>query len=176
MAGSEINHATVPTHHTPEERISSLEKDVVHWRTQYEILKMKTSAKPRPSDNSISSNSNATWSSSSCSTAATGISVAPCDTNHKNEPTVSDEDLSNEQVLFNKFSNTFEKLLKEKYLADSKATSFQQECEGLQLYLEQYKSDVECKELELQNAGRNIQILEEDLVSFVTILWMGGDS
>lgn len=69
-------------------------------------------------------------------------------------------------MLFNKFSNTFEKLLKEKYLADSKATSFQQEYEGLQLYLEQYKSDYECKELELQNAGRNIQILEEDLVSF----------
>lgn len=81
------------------------------------------------------------------------------------EPITSDEDLSNEQVLFNKFSNTFESLLKEKCLADSKATSFQQECEGLQIYLEQYKSDLECKELELQNAGRNIQILEEDLVS-----------
>lgn len=87
VAGSEVNHvnATVSAHHTPEERISNLEKDVVHWRTQYELLKMKTSAKPRPSDNSISSNSNATWSSSSCSTAATGISVTPCDTNNKQQ-------------------------------------------------------------------------------------------
>ncbi|XP_067625638.1 uncharacterized protein [Eurosta solidaginis] len=187
---SQNNHTTVslPTNNnthstpTPEERISSLEKEVVHWRTQYEIAKINESLVLSGANvaSSVLKESTATKSTSaldialteynncSCSSTAAGLMVKPNTMEGKSERDSSKEPFvppTKEQLIYNTFSRKFEDLLKAKCLAESRITSYETEAEHFQICLENATHELKAKDEQITSINQALQILEEDLAT-----------
>lgn len=130
-----------------EDRIAFLEKEVLHWRTQYEILKISDAL---PFDKSKEKLPNGPSSSNSDNRIHTE--------NNK-------EQLSKEQLLCNHFSKKFEELLRAKCMAESRLTSYLTECENFQCSLDNLMMDLKDKDQQLKEALRNLEIADGDLAT-----------
>lgn len=167
---------------TSEDRIAHLEKEVSHWRTQYEISRISDSLPHEMSrlgkDKQNQYNGPSVVAGSCCSTAATGLSVIAANAaatagNESNKGGQNDAYSSQtpsttsikEQLIFNNFSKKFEDLLKNKCMSESRLVSYQVEAEHLRNCFENSAQEVKDKENELILAGRTIQTLEEDLAT-----------
>nr|XP_014087811.2 protein phosphatase 1 regulatory subunit 21 isoform X1 [Bactrocera oleae] len=173
---STLSTTSVPT---AEERICSLEKEMVHWRTQYEILKINEAVMLNDTKNGLYEN-NITCSSAivpeysncSCSSTAAGLMVKSSSTEVKSsrdsnkEPTLPP---TKEQLLYNNFCQKFEHLLKSKYLAESRMFSYETEVEHLQICLENATHELNSKDEQIESINQALKMLEEDLVATTRI-------
>uniref|UniRef100_W8AQ43 Protein phosphatase 1 regulatory subunit 21 n=1 Tax=Ceratitis capitata TaxID=7213 RepID=W8AQ43_CERCA len=182
VAALHNNHQT-PMHTTSatsEDRISCLEKEMVHWRTQYEILKINESLKQRDEGNILKENNTGTSTSAvveavvadftncSCSSTAAGLTVEPSSKEVRSARDSFKESTApptKEQIIFNKFSQKFEDLLKAKYLADSRITSYETEVEHFQICLENATHELKAKDEQIESINQALQMLEEDLAT-----------
>uniref|UniRef100_A0A034WND4 Protein phosphatase 1 regulatory subunit 21 n=1 Tax=Bactrocera dorsalis TaxID=27457 RepID=A0A034WND4_BACDO len=169
---STLSITSVPT---AEERICSLEKEMVHWRTQYEILKMNEVITLNETKNGLYDN-NITCSSAiipeynncSCSSTAAGLIVKSSSAEAKSsrdsykEPTLPP---TKEQILYNSFSQKFEHLLKSKYLAESRMFSYETEVEHFQICLENATHELNSKDEQIESINQALKMLEEDLAT-----------
>uniref|UniRef100_A0A0K8VE48 Protein phosphatase 1 regulatory subunit 21 n=1 Tax=Bactrocera latifrons TaxID=174628 RepID=A0A0K8VE48_BACLA len=169
---STLSTASVPT---AEERICSLEKEMVHWRTQYEILKINEATTLNETKNGLYDN-NITCSSAcipeysncSCSSTAAGLIVKSGSAEAKSsrdsykEPTLPP---TKEEILYNSFSKKFEHLLKSKYLAESRMFSYETEVEHFQICLENATHELNSKDEQIGSINQALKILEEDLAT-----------
>lgn len=167
---------------TSEDRIAHLEKEVSHWRTQYEISRISDSLPHEMSRLSKEKqqhyNGPLAVAGSCCSTAASGLSVIAANAasagvdnnkgalqNVNNSLQTTSTTTIKEQLIFNNFSKKFEDLLKTKCMSESRLASYQVEAEHLHNCLENSTQELKDKETELMVAGRTIQTLEEDLAT-----------
>ncbi|XP_055853947.1 protein phosphatase 1 regulatory subunit 21 [Episyrphus balteatus] len=174
-------HTTTNSSTTSEDRIAYLEKEVSHWRTQYEISRISDSLPHEMSrlckeKQQHQYNGPLVVPGSCCSTAATGLSViaanaaaAGSDNNkglqNDNNLTTTATTTIKEQLIFNNFSKKFEDLLKTKCMSESRLASYQVEADHLHNCLENSTQELKDKETELLIAGQTIQTLEEDLAT-----------
>ncbi|CAD7092391.1 unnamed protein product [Hermetia illucens] len=156
MIGSEDALSASGSDNTPlhtnstssEERIAFLEKEVFHWRTQYEILKISDAL---PFDRSKEKLHN-----------------GPCSSNHSDSKMQNEsnkEQLPKEQMLYDHFSKKYEDLLRAKCMAESRLTSYLTECENFQNNLDNLMKELKEKDIELKEAQRNLGIADEDLAT-----------
>lgn len=165
---------------TSEDRIAHLEKEVSHWRTQYEISRISDSLPHEMSrlcKEKQQLNGPLVVPGSCCSTAATGLSVIAANAaaagsdnnkgvqNDNNSLQITSTTTIKEQLIFNNFSKKFEDLLKTKCMSESRVASYQVEADHLHNCLENSTQELKDKENELMVAGRTIQTLEEDLAT-----------
>lgn len=160
---------------TAEERICILEKEMVHWRTQYEILKINEALMLKNEENGLYEN-NITCSSDvipehsncSCSSTAAGLIVKSSSSDAKStrdsykEPTLPP---TKEQLVYNSFSQKFEHLLKSKYLAESRMNSYETEVEHFQICLENATHELNAKDEQIESINQALKMLEEDLAT-----------
>ncbi|XP_055902091.1 protein phosphatase 1 regulatory subunit 21 [Eupeodes corollae] len=171
-------HTTTNSSTTSEDRIAYLEKEVSHWRTQYEISRISDSLPLEMSrlGKEKQYNGPSLVSGSCCSTAATGLSVIAANAaagsdnnkgvqNDNNSPQTTSTTTIKEQLIFNNFSKKFEDLLKTKCMSESRLASYQVEADHLHNCLENSTQELKDKETELLVAGQTIQTLEEDLAT-----------
>lgn len=149
---------------TAEERITLLEKEVAHWRAQYEIAKLT---------NNLNSNSNMELGSSicSCSTAAAGVTVKPCCQEQKAGSQRARDSLQDppdpptkEQLIYSVFSKKYEDLLRLKALAETRLRSYEYEALHLQICLENATQELKEKDEQQSSLGGALHTLEEELV------------
>lgn len=69
-----------------------------------------------------------------------------------------------ELLIYNKFSQKFEDLLKAKYLAESRISSYKIEVEHFQICLENTAHELKAKDEQIRSIHQALQLLEEDLV------------
>ncbi|ALC47306.1 CG6607 [Drosophila busckii] len=152
-----------------DERIALLEKEVAHWRAQYEVSKLSMNL----NSNSNSNNTDLSNASSacSCSTAAAGVTVKPCCPDSKSNLRARDsmqeaaEPPSKEQLIYSLFSKKYEDLLRLKAEAESRTRSFEQEVEHLQICLENASQELKDKDEQQSSLGCALQMLEEELTT-----------
>ncbi|XP_036322109.1 protein phosphatase 1 regulatory subunit 21-like [Rhagoletis pomonella] len=188
-------HVATPHHHHPsalstanahavataDERISCLEKEMVHWRTQYEMAKLKQTV-IMIDGNGIELKDNASttvsaaamdaavaeYKNCSCSSTAAGLVVKPISVDDKSvresikEPIVPP---TKELLIYNTFSQKFEDLLKAKYLAESRISSYEIEVEHFQICLENATHELKAKDEQMGSINQALQMLEEDLAT-----------
>lgn len=149
---------------TAEERIALLEKEVAHWRAQYEVAKLTSN---------LNSNTNMDLGGSicSCSTAAAGVTVKPCCQEQKAGSQRARDSLqeppdppTKEQIIYSVFSKKFEDLLRLKALAETRVRSYEQEALHLQICLENATQELKEKDEQQSSLGGALQTLEEELV------------
>lgn len=152
---------------TAEERIALMEKEVAHWRAQYEVAKLSNNF-------NTSSNSNIDLGNSicSCSTAAAGVTVKPCCLEQKAVSQRARDSLqeppdppTKEQLIYSVFSKKYEDLLRLKALAETRLRSYEQEALHLQICLENATQELKEKDEQQSSLGGALQTLEEELVS-----------
>lgn len=105
VAGSETNHSTAAV----DERVAFLEKELNHWRTQFEVLKISQTL---TSDNLLGTRQNGP---TQATTEDTFIAKTVKECN---------ENVSKEQLIMSSFSKKLEAVLFEKCAAESKITSY----------------------------------------------------
>ncbi|XP_054731748.1 uncharacterized protein LOC129240171 [Anastrepha obliqua] len=157
---------------TAEERISCLEKEMVHWRTQYEIAKINQTCCERHGlkDNTATATSTdlevavPEYNNCSCSSAAAGLMVKPNSTEDKS---ARDSILPppKEQLIYDTFSRKFENLLNEKYLAESHISSFETEISHFQICLQNATHELKAKDEQMASINQALRMLEEDLAT-----------
>lgn len=177
VAAQQHDQSTLSTTSVPtaEERICSLEREMVHWRTQYEILKINEAitfneTKNVLYDNNITSSSAIIpeYSNCSCSSTAAGLIVKSSSAEAKSsrdsykEPKLPP---TKEQILYNSFSQKFEELLKSKYLAESRLFSYETEVEHFQICLENATHELNSKDEQIESINQALKMLEEDLTT-----------
>lgn len=167
-----LSTTSVPT---AEERICNLEKEMFHWRTQYEILKCNEALMLKDEKNGMYEN-NVTFSSAaipeksncSCSSAAAGLMVKYCSTETKSARDSYKESTlppTKEQLVYNSFSHKFENLLKSKYIAESRIFSYETELEHFQICLENATHELKAKDEQMESLNQALKMLEEDLTT-----------
>ncbi|EDW83383.1 uncharacterized protein Dwil_GK22345 [Drosophila willistoni] len=136
-----------------EERVVMLEKEVAHWRAQYEVAKLQQNL-----------NSNKDLSLANCSSSAAGVTVKPM-----GEAAPSGQDsadpLAKEQLIYNLFSRKYEDLLRLKAQSESRQRSFELESMHLQNCLENATQELKSKDEQLASLGGALQMLEEELTT-----------
>ncbi|KAI9577525.1 myosin-11 [Glossina fuscipes] len=157
---------------TAEERLTSLEKEVAYWRSQYEISKLygdsfksnnegqerKINASLKPVVlNELYCNS---------STTAAGLSVqASCVKSARDSLKELSIPPTKEQLLFNNLSHKYEELLRDKHSAESHVNSYKSEVDHLQNCLENATQELKAKDEQIQSINQASQLLEEDLAT-----------
>lgn len=156
-------------------RISNLEKQVAHWRSQYELTKLNNDLKYKYEENNTAYRNDASSSTklpesfncSSTSTAA-GLSTVPSfgdGTGSRYSNTDQIFATTKELLLFNDLSKKFEDLLKEKLIAESHLNSFETEVDHLQNCLENATHELNGKDEQLESINKALHLLEEDLTT-----------
>ncbi|XP_055714996.1 protein phosphatase 1 regulatory subunit 21 [Phlebotomus papatasi] len=138
---------TTPLHtnsSSSEERIAFLEKELNHWRTQYEILKI--------GDGLIGAK-------------LLDMASKPTDMLSKGPSNGESDATTKEQLVYGHLSKKIEELFMAKCRAESKLASYMAECEGLQNALEILNAEMQDKTLKQEESQRKLQILEDDLVT-----------
>lgn len=157
--------STTPIHAlnstTNEDRIAFLEKEVFHWRTQYEILKITDLSK---FDNHTNSNSKNNKFFNGPQQKQLNNTIAGTSTD-KNIPSERCIETSKEQLLYQHFSKKFEELLRDKCMAESRLNSYITECENLQTSLDNLMKELTCKDIEIKDSKMDIRTLDEDLAT-----------
>ncbi|XP_030376110.1 protein phosphatase 1 regulatory subunit 21 [Scaptodrosophila lebanonensis] len=155
---------------TVEERIPLLEKEVAHWRTQYEMVKLNQNFNPNSNNKDLSMSLNDA-TICSCSTAAAGVTVKPSSIESKSTQRARDslqeqlEPPTKEQLIYSVFSKKFEDLLRLKVQSESRQRSFEIESLHLQNCLENATHELKAKDEQLSSLGGALQILEEELTT-----------
>ncbi|XP_055714200.1 protein phosphatase 1 regulatory subunit 21-like [Phlebotomus papatasi] len=138
---------TTPLHRnssSSEERIAFLEKELNHWRTQYEILKIE--------DGLIGAK-------------LLGMASKPADMLTKGPSNGESDATTKEQLVYGHLSKKIEELFMVKCRAESKLSSYMAECEGLQNAFEILNAEMQDNTLKQEGSQRKLQILEDDLVT-----------
>ncbi|XP_059623024.1 protein phosphatase 1 regulatory subunit 21 [Phlebotomus argentipes] len=138
---------TTPLHtnsSSSEERIAFLEKELNHWRTQYEILKI--------GDGLIGAK-------------LLDMATKPADMLGKGPSNGEADATTKEQLVYGHLTKKIEELFMAKCRAESKLTSYMAECESLQNALEIINGDVQERVLKQEECQRKLQILEDDMVT-----------
>ncbi|XP_031621434.1 protein phosphatase 1 regulatory subunit 21 [Contarinia nasturtii] len=128
-----------------DERIVALEKDVVHWRTQCELLQMKHKL-------------------DSCKAISVDQNKIDNNTNAENEKTTTTLTAS-EQLLIDNYTKKIRDLVMENCLTESKMTTYVDECDSLQKHLSILNSDLKEMERKFSESQRNLHLADEDLAT-----------
>uniref|UniRef100_A0A1B0A381 KLRAQ domain-containing protein n=1 Tax=Glossina pallidipes TaxID=7398 RepID=A0A1B0A381_GLOPL len=157
---------------TAEERLTSLEKEVAYWRSQYEISKLygdsfksNNAGQDRKRNVSLKPVLNELYCSSS--TTAAGLSVqASCADVKSARDSLKELSIppTREQLLFNNISHKYEELLRDKHSAESHVNSYKSEVDHLQNCLENATQELKAKDEQIQSINQASQLLEDDLV------------
>ncbi|XP_055677695.1 protein phosphatase 1 regulatory subunit 21 [Lutzomyia longipalpis] len=138
---------TTPLHtnsSASEERIAFLEKEVNHWRTQYEILKI--------GDGLLGAK-------------LLDIATKPGEVANRGPANGEGDATTKEQLVYGHLTKKIEELFLAKCRAESKLASYIAECDGLQNTLEIINNDVQDRAVQHEDIQRKLQILEDDLVT-----------
>ncbi|XP_055300100.1 protein phosphatase 1 regulatory subunit 21 [Sitodiplosis mosellana] len=130
-----------------DERILALEKDLIHWRTQCEILQMKGKL-DKSNANAIEQNKIDTDNMKNAENEKTTLGV-----------TVG------ERLLIENYSKKIEDLLTAKCLAESKLAMYIEECDSLQKHLAIVNNDLNEEERKFRVSQRDLQLADEDLAT-----------
>ncbi|XP_058059015.1 protein phosphatase 1 regulatory subunit 21 [Anopheles bellator] len=135
-----------------DDRIVFLEKELTHWRAQYELLKIETSSHMRTAplkveqkDEMIASNTN------------DGSNRTLEDNQQQSEVQ------TREQKLIECFTKSAEELFHDKCRAESKLASHFLECQRLQIHLEVSKNRLKEREEASREEERRYRIIEDEL-------------
>ncbi|XP_023308473.2 protein phosphatase 1 regulatory subunit 21 [Lucilia cuprina] len=154
-------------------RIANLEKEVAHWRSQFELSKLYTDTlhtKPTIEANAPMNASTSPGNLFNCSstTSAAGLTSIPSVADGKSSRDSKTEQFiptTKELLLFNNLGKKFEDLLKEKLLAESRLASFMTEVDHLQNCLENATQELKGKDEQLDSINQALHLLEEDLTT-----------
>ncbi|KAM7361132.1 uncharacterized protein ACRADG_010040 [Cochliomyia hominivorax] len=154
-------------------RITNLEKELAHWRSQYELTKLYVDtlgSKPTDKDNIPLNPSTSLGKLFNCSstTAAAGLTSIHSFADVKSSRDSKTEQIipiTNELLLFNNLGKKFEDLLREKLLAESRLASFVTEVDHLQNCLENATQELKGKDEQLESINQALHLLEEDLTT-----------
>ncbi|XP_052865067.1 protein phosphatase 1 regulatory subunit 21 [Anopheles cruzii] len=143
------NNTSAASH---DDRIVFLEKELTHWRAQYELLKIETSShmktaplKVEQKDEMIASNAN------------DGSNRTLEDNQQQSEVQ------TREQKLIECFTKSAEELFHDKCRAESKLASHFLECQRLQIHLEVSKNRLKEREEASREEERRYRIIEDEL-------------
>uniref|UniRef100_A0A2M4ARM5 Protein phosphatase 1 regulatory subunit 21 n=1 Tax=Anopheles triannulatus TaxID=58253 RepID=A0A2M4ARM5_9DIPT len=136
-----------------DDRIVFLEKELTHWRAQYELLKIETSSQMRKAPPAKSEQKEDPFSSST-----TDRSNRTVDDNQQQS-----EELTREQKLTHCFTKSIEELFHDKCRAESKLASHFIECQRLQTHLEVVKNRLKEQEEASREQERRYRIIEDEL-------------
>uniref|UniRef100_A0A2M4ARP9 Protein phosphatase 1 regulatory subunit 21 n=1 Tax=Anopheles triannulatus TaxID=58253 RepID=A0A2M4ARP9_9DIPT len=148
--GGTNNTTSVVSH---DDRIVFLEKELTHWRAQYELLKIETSSQMRKAPPAKSEQKEDPFSSST-----TDRSNRTVDDNQQQS-----EELTREQKLTHCFTKSIEELFHDKCRAESKLASHFIECQRLQTHLEVVKNRLKEQEEASREQERRYRIIEDEL-------------
>ncbi|XP_055387736.1 protein BCAP [Condylostylus longicornis] len=155
---------TTPLHTTTgtssssiEERIIYLEKEICHWRTQYEILKI---------NNCIPYDRNMDVQTQVANGPAKIDCLGSCSNDKIDISKEQHEKLEcKEQLLIKHFNKKIEEMLRSKCTIESRLSSYQTEIETLQMHIEILMNEIKSKENELRIATKTNQTLEDHLTT-----------
>ncbi|KAI8129830.1 hypothetical protein FF38_04365 [Lucilia cuprina] len=150
-------------------RIANLEKEVAHWRSQFELSKLYTDTlHTKPTIEANASTSPGNLFNCSSTTSAAGLTSIPSVADGKSSRDSKTEQFiptTKELLLFNNLGKKFEDLLKEKLLAESRLASFMTEVDHLQNCLENATQELKGKDEQLDSINQALHLLEEDLTT-----------
>ncbi|XP_075145881.1 uncharacterized protein LOC142220575 [Haematobia irritans] len=170
-SGSETTplHNHQNSHHSNfESRIQSLEKEITHWRSQYELSKLYADSL-HVYDTTRNTNDDVKLNCCSSTTTAAGLTIIPSFSDGKSKRDSGKEShtipYSKELQIFNHLSKKIEEFLKDKVMAESKVSSIETEVDHLQGCLENATQELKNKDDQIQSINRALQMLEEDLTT-----------
>ncbi|XP_058175428.1 protein phosphatase 1 regulatory subunit 21 isoform X1 [Anopheles ziemanni] len=134
-----------------DERIVFLEKELNHWRAQYELLKIETSSQMRIAPK-------AEQKDDIFSHGTDGINRTLEDNQQQSEFQ------TRERKLTECFTKSIEELFHDKCRAESKLASHFMECQRLQTHLEVFKNRLKEREEANREEERRFRIIEDELV------------
>uniref|UniRef100_A0A182TDQ7 KLRAQ domain-containing protein n=1 Tax=Anopheles melas TaxID=34690 RepID=A0A182TDQ7_9DIPT len=143
------NNNTTPG--TQDDRVVFLEKELNHWRAQYELLKIETSSHIRIAPKVAEQKEDI------FSHGADGINRTLEDNQQQNEVQ------TREQKLTECFTKSIEELFHDKCRAESKLASHFIECQRLQTHLDVLKSRLKDREEANREEERRYRIIEDEL-------------
>ncbi|KFB38780.1 AGAP004226-PA-like protein [Anopheles sinensis] len=133
-----------------DERIVFLEKELNHWRAQYELLKIETSSQMRIAPK-------AEQKDDIFSHGTDGINRTLEDNQQQSEFQ------TRERKLTECFTKSIEELFHDKCRAESKLASHFMECQRLQTHLEVFKNRLKEREEANREEERRFRIIEDEL-------------
>ncbi|XP_040155893.1 myosin-13 [Anopheles arabiensis] len=136
---------------TQDDRVVFLEKELNHWRAQYELLKIETSSHIRIVPKVAEQKEDI------FSHGADGINRTLEDNQQQNEVQ------TREQKLTECFTKSIEELFHDKCRAESKLASHFIECQRLQTHLDVLKSRLKDREEANREEERRYRIIEDEL-------------
>ncbi|XP_013112810.1 protein phosphatase 1 regulatory subunit 21 [Stomoxys calcitrans] len=152
-----------------ESRIQSLEQEVAHWRSQYELSKLYADSIHTNDTKSNASKESKINSSCSSTITAAGLTVIPSFSDGKSKRDSGKENqtipCSKELLIFNNLSKKLEQLLKDRAMAESKVSSMETEVDHLQGCLENATQELKNKDEQIESINQALHLLEEDLTT-----------
>ncbi|XP_041761943.1 serine/threonine-protein kinase pakA [Anopheles merus] len=136
---------------TQDDRVVFLEKELNHWRAQYELLKIETSSHIRIAPKVAEQKEDI------FSHGADGINRTLEDNQQQNDVQ------TREQKLTECFTKSIEELFHDKCRAESKLASHFIECQRLQTHLDVLKSRLKDREEANREEERRYRIIEDEL-------------